>query len=110
MKYKIRNRRLGKQLEGASSIKKHFGVRAKLIVQRLEEIESSPNLKVLMQIPAANCHPLKGQRAGQWALDISGNYRIVFEIMDDPLPMKNEKEIDHVNVKEIHIVEISDYH
>lgn len=110
MKYKIGNKKLGKQLSDASSIKRNFGVRAKLISQRLDEIETSPNLKVLMQIPAANCHRLKGQRSGQWAVDISGNYRIIFEIMDDPVPMKNDTELDLANIKEINIIEINDYH
>jgi toxin HigB-1 len=31
------------------------------------------------QLPGARCHPLKGERKGQWAVSISGNWRLVFE-------------------------------
>ena len=110
MKYTVGNRRLEKQLKDASSIKTAFGPLAKLIVRRLDEIESAPSLMVLMQISQTNCHPLKGRRKGQWAVNVSGNYRIIFQITDDPLPMKSETEIDHANVKEVEIVEIIDYH
>ena len=31
-----------------------------------------------MNLPAYRLHPLKGQRAGQWAVWVSSNWRLVF--------------------------------
>ncbi|MFQ5955856.1 MAG: type II toxin-antitoxin system RelE/ParE family toxin [Kiloniellales bacterium] len=33
-----------------------------------------------MDLPGLRLHPLKGQLAGFWAVDVSGNRRIVFRI------------------------------
>jgi toxin HigB-1 len=31
-----------------------------------------------MDLPGLQLHPLKGQRQGQWAVSVSGNWRVVF--------------------------------
>ena len=31
-----------------------------------------------MDIPGYRLHPLKGDRAGSWAIDVSGNWRLTF--------------------------------
>lgn len=31
-----------------------------------------------MNLPGYRLHPLKGERRGQWAVSVSGNWRIVF--------------------------------
>jgi proteic killer suppression protein len=31
-----------------------------------------------MSLPGFRLHPLKGERKGQWAVSVSGNWRIVF--------------------------------
>jgi proteic killer suppression protein len=30
-------------------------------------------------LPGAGLHPLHGDRAGQWSISISGNWRVIFE-------------------------------
>ncbi len=47
-----------------------------------------------MDIPGWRLHPLKGELEGQWAIEVSGNWRIVFEFEDG-----------HANV-----VDYRDYH
>jgi toxin HigB-1 len=32
-----------------------------------------------MDLPGARLHQLRGDRAGQWSVSISGNWRVVFE-------------------------------
>jgi toxin HigB-1 len=32
-----------------------------------------------MGLPGLRLHPLKGARGGQWAVSVSGNWRVVFE-------------------------------
>jgi proteic killer suppression protein len=35
------------------------------------------------RFPGARFHPLKGERKGQWAVSVSGNWRLVFEFDGD---------------------------
>ena len=35
-----------------------------------------------MDLPGARLHPLTGDRAGQWSVRVSGNWRIVFRFDD----------------------------
>ncbi|MDE0052552.1 MAG: type II toxin-antitoxin system RelE/ParE family toxin [Rhodospirillales bacterium] len=35
-----------------------------------------------MNLPGLRLHPLKGNRAGQWSVSVSGNWRIVFRFAD----------------------------
>jgi proteic killer suppression protein len=35
-----------------------------------------------MALPGARLHPLRGDRTGQWAVSISGNWRVTFEFED----------------------------
>lgn len=110
MKIEYKKNKLQKQLSNASEIKKAFGVNAKRVASRLDDIVSSPNLAVLMQIPAANCHLLSGDRKGEWALDISANHRMIFEIAHNPIPKTEDGSIDTILVTKICILEIGDYH
>ena len=32
-----------------------------------------------MNLPGLRLHPLRGERLGQWAVSVSGNWRVVFE-------------------------------
>ncbi len=110
MKIDYKSNKLKKRLTDAREIQKSFGVNAKRVAQRIFEMENSPNLEVLKQIPAANCHSLKGNRKMEWAVDISANHRIIFEISQDPLPSKDDGSIDLANVNEIKILDTEDYH
>jgi proteic killer suppression protein len=110
MDYGFETNKLKKQFKDASSIKQAFGPIAKKIMVRLDDIKSSPTLATLRQLPAANCHKLTGKRSDQWAVDVSGNYRIIFELDHDPIPMQNDTEIDFNAVTRITIVEVIDYH
>ena len=35
-----------------------------------------------MDVPGFGLHPLKGDRKGQWAVKVSGNWRVTFEFRD----------------------------
>ena len=110
MKIEYQSNKLKKQLSNASEIKKAFGANAKRISSRLDDIVASPNLSVLIQIPAANCHSLTSNRKGEWALDVSGNYRMIFEIAHKPIPLNDDGTLNPYLVTDICILEIVDYH
>jgi proteic killer suppression protein len=110
MNVKYRRNKLEKQLSSASEIKKSFGANAKRVSSRMDDIQSSPNLTVLIQIPAARCHQLTGDRRSEWALNVSANDRLIFEISHDPVPLNRDGSINTNLVTDICILEIVDYH
>ena len=57
-----------------------------------------------------NLHQLSADRAGQFALDLRGSYRLVFAPNHDPLPLLADGGIDRTLVTKIRITEVVDYH
>ena len=55
---------------------KHAG-RLRIILANLDQAESPDD----MDLPGWRLHALKGDRAGLWAITVSGNWRIVFEFV-----------------------------
>ena len=49
--------------------------------ERLQALHTAFSVEDL-NIPGWRLHALKGDRSGQWALNVSGNWRIVFEFED----------------------------
>lgn len=104
-------RKLAKNAKTISTIATAYGVLAKNIIKRLAELEAVPNLNDLRFIPQANCHMLKGQRAGHFAVDISGNFRIIFIPNHNPVPVLKDGGMDWSLITKITITEIGiDYH
>lgn len=52
-------------------------------VQRVEVLHNMPTFEGIKQIRAYRPHPLKGERAGEWALDLTGNMRIIVAPSED---------------------------
>ena len=51
-----------------------YVVKIERILARLDEAAIPPD----MELPGFRLHPLKGDRAGYWAVNVSGNWRVVF--------------------------------
>jgi proteic killer suppression protein len=110
VKISYQSNRLKKSLTGAVEMQKAFGVMAKKVNQRMKELSASENLEILKTIPAANCHELKGQKKGQFAVDISANYRLIFEPDHAPVPVKDDNSIDCIKITDILVLGTEDYH
>jgi proteic killer suppression protein len=74
---------------------------------RLVALEAAARVSELV---AGNPHPLKGERAGQFALDLAGGWRLVFAPAHDPCPEREGGGIDWAQVTIICIEYIGDYH
>ncbi len=99
------NKKVRKVCETHTVAVKKFGIRnADLLVQRLMEMKSADNLQVLRSIPALKCHPLIGDRKGQYAVDMVQPKRLIF------LPTTEEGKIVESLVTEVTVIEIVDYH
>ncbi len=105
-----KNRKLEKQLTIPKEMVKAFGQLAKKVKQRHEELKAAENLTTMKQIPAARCHELVGDRKGELAVDVSGNYRMIFEPDHNPIPKKDDGGLNWDDVTKIQINEVEDYH
>ena len=110
MKISYKSNKLERSLTKVKEMQKAFGTMAKKVNQRMKELSASANIEVLKTIPAANCHELKGNRKGQFAIDISGNYRLIFVPDHDPIPVKEDKSIDCIKITDIQVIGTEDYH
>ena len=94
--------KLKKQLSSEKEMLKAFGLeRTKPLKLRLGVLAKAKTLADVPVDPPPRCHQLKGKRKGQFAVVLTGNWRLVFE--PDP-PIKG-----HVNlaeVKKIRLLEV----
>jgi proteic killer suppression protein len=66
---------------------------ASRLEERLQALHTAIEVED-MDLPGWNLHQLKGDRVGLWAINVSGNWRIVFEFKDG----------------HAHVVNYEDYH
>lgn len=107
MEYFAETKKLTKILNNPRLIQRYYGKNMmKKILARLDEFDAAENLQQIPSDPPPRCHPLHGKLEGKFAVDVSGNYRIVFEGYDrnDELSMEKEK------IVTIQITDIEDYH
>ena len=89
---------------------KDFGTEQwKVLRRRLASLRAASTLADMDNVPG-NCHPLHANRAGQFAIDLRGPYRLIFEPDHDPVPRFADGGIDTSKVTNISIDEVDDYH
>ena len=86
------------------AIKKLGDICAKSLRNRLADLEAAETVGELL---AGNPHPLKGNRKGQIAVNLTGGVRLIFK--QNQAPHLNQP-IDWREVREIRIIDIGDYH
>lgn len=110
MEIQFANRKLERVLNEQKRLVQEYGSRAKLIRQRLDELRAADSLAVMRTLPSADCHPLTGNRKGQYAVNVGHPFRMVFLPINDPLPEREHGGLDEAKVTIIEIQEIVDYH
>lgn len=89
------------------SVKKLGPLSARKLQTRLAELF---NAKCVTELIAGAPHPLKGDRAGEFAVSLHGGDRLVFRPAQRPVPIRTDGSIDWSVVTEIVIIEAGDYH
>src|SRR6516225_3384808 len=97
-------------LEEKQSIRQWGKERAAKIRLRIVQIRAASSLSVLMTVPGAKCHALKGDRRGQFAVDALYPFRLIFEPDHDPIPKLSDGGVDTGKITRIEILEVADYH
>ena len=89
--------------------KKWGKAQAGVLARRLDDLRAAPSLDSLRGLPGG-LHELKGNRAGQLALDLKGGDRLIIEPAPEPPPTKPDGGLDWKQVTAVRIVEVMDYH
>jgi plasmid maintenance system killer protein len=110
MEITFKSKKLEKQLTDPKELTKAFGQLARKVTQRLKDLTAADNLSIMRSIPAAKCHELTGNRKDELAIDVSGNYRMIFVPNHNPIPRKEDGGLCWEEVTKIQINEIQDYH
>ena len=90
-------------------VREYGEVVAKKAVIRLAALSSATTLDG-MRNAAGRCHELHGNRAGQLAVDLTGNLRLVFRPTEQPPPTKTDGGLDWNAVTKVTILDVTDYH
>lgn len=108
MEILFENSKIQKICEQKKEAEKKLGpICARKLRTRLSDLESASRVTDLV---AGSPHPLKGDRAGQFALSLHGGYRLVFSPSNDPCPTTPDGAIDWDKVTIVCIEYIGDYH
>lgn len=80
----FRTRKLEKQYSKSQEASKAYGSEvARRYVQRVNIIKAARSIEELEELPGLRCHRLKGDRKGQWAINLTGFWRLVFTLQGD---------------------------
>ena len=65
--------------------------------------------KRVTELITGHPHPLKGDRLGQFSLDLAGGWRLVFASANDPIPRREDASVNWSAVTIVCIDYIGDY-
>lgn len=94
MKISFKTSRLQKEYENQKNAVKSYGEPiARKYILRVNLLKQARNLDEVKALPGLNCHPLKGDRKGQWAVNLSGFYRLIFTVSGSALNLACIEEV-----------------
>ncbi|MHC5723293.1 MAG: type II toxin-antitoxin system RelE/ParE family toxin, partial [Nostoc sp.] len=64
---------------------------AKKLTARLADLAS---VRCVKELFAGHPHPLKGDKTGEFAVNLGGSKRLVFKPDNDPIPLTEDESID----------------
>ncbi|MBD3338868.1 MAG: system killer suppression protein [Candidatus Lokiarchaeota archaeon] len=107
----FKNDKLKKIFNSKKELIRKFGnENAKFIMLRMAVLSAANCLDDVPIDKPDRCHQLKGDRKGDFAVDIKQPFRLIFRPNHDPVPKKDDGGIDLKNVTAIKILEVRDYH
>ena len=107
----FKSRKLKRILESDKEMLRAYGeVRGKRLKHRMSVLRAAPCLEEVPVAKPDRRHALSLNRKGQFAVDISENYRLIFEPNNNPLPLQRDGGLDLKRITAIRILEVEDYH
>lgn len=84
-------------------------IRSAIYRRRIIALFNAKNLEEVRMLPGS-FHELRHNRKGQWACDLDQPYRLIFESIQNPIPIKPDGNYDWTKITGIIILEIVNYH
>jgi toxin HigB-1 len=98
--------RLKRRCESEKDSQRSYGPDcAKKIAARIADLKAASSLDEFRGLPG-RCHELKGNRAGQFALELTGGMRLIFE----PAPGSSAADGSWSAIDAVVLIEVGDYH
>lgn len=110
MRIEFKTKKLSKIFNSQQELIKNYGVKqAQKIQIRMAVLRSATCLAEIPSIKPDRCHSLKGERKGQYAVDLKQPFRLIFK-PKDPIALLENGSVDTTKVFEIIILKVEDYH
>lgn len=110
MDIKFKSEKLAKEYNTSKLLVRAQGeVRARLIRRRLDALNAATILGDLRNTPG-RLHELRGNRKGQFSMDLDGPYRLLFMANHDPVPTRFDGGLDWSRITAITILGVEDTH
>lgn len=96
MEIEFRTRRLEAQFLDHREAEKAYGRPvARKYIQRVNILKSARRFHDVMRLPGLRCHPLKGDRTGQWAVALTEAWRLILKVKGDALEIARIEEVSN---------------
>jgi proteic killer suppression protein len=110
MKIYFSSAKLQKSLCAEKEMQKTYGaIRSKKLKKRLKVLESAQCLQDVPYLPPDRCHPLKGTRKAEFAVDLDQPFRLIFK-PTEPVFYLSDNSVDLRQITSITIESVEDYH
>lgn len=94
MEIKFKTKKLQKQYENHKEASKAYGDKvAKKYIQRITILKSAKSFDDLYLIPSLKFHPLTGNRKGEFAISLTGFYRLIITNDGDKFDIAKIEEV-----------------
>lgn len=91
---RFRTRRLEECYRESAKAARAFGPDiGRRYIGRINLIKAASDLDTLKNLPGLRCHPLHGDREGQWAATLSGRSRLIFTFSDSAMTIVRIEEV-----------------
>lgn len=90
----FKTRKLQRCYEESTRATREFGSEVgRKYILRINTIKGAKSIEDLKKLPVLRCHLLKGDRQGQWAVNLNGFYRLIFTLEGEALTIARIEEV-----------------
>lgn len=94
MEIRFRTRKLRREYQDYQEAERSYGAQvARRYIERVNIIKQVRDIEELKLLPGLRCHELKGDRRGQWAVNLTGFYRLILSLEGDLLEIARIDEV-----------------
>lgn len=94
MEVTFQTRKLEREYEESKRAIRAYGQAvATRYIERINIIKHATDIEQLKKLPVIDCHPLKGDRKGEWSIKLTGQARLIFTLEGEALDVVRIKEV-----------------